>query len=105
MIRRVAALPEPRPLLGRLARMAAAIAGALLLLAATPARAQDAYGAIAIGQTAYGQSVAFGFAWNHAAKDEANAAAMNACRAAGGRGKTVFRYAKLASYWRTQPRQ
>ena len=65
-------------------RKAAAIAGALLLLAAAPANAQDRYGAIAVGQTAYGESVAYGFSWNAAAKDEATGAAVNACRGAGG---------------------
>lgn len=55
------------------------------LVVAGPARTQDvAYGAIAIGQTAYGESVAYGFAWNYIAKDEATEAALNACRVGGG---------------------
>ena len=55
------------------------------LVVAGPARAQDvAYGAIAVGHTAYGESVAYGFAWNYVAKDEATEAALNACRVGGG---------------------
>lgn len=58
---------------------------ALALLAAPPsALAQDAHGAIAFGQTAYGEAVAYGFAWNYSVKDEAIDAALNACRAGGG---------------------
>ena len=45
---------------------------------------RDAHGAIAFGQTAGGEAVAYGFAWNYDAKDEAIHAAMNACRAGGG---------------------
>ena len=65
-----------------------------LILAPLPVLAQgapahsaeptDAHGAIAFGQTAYGESVAYGFAWNYGAKDEAIDAAMRACRAGGG---------------------
>ena len=64
----------------------AAMAGALLLLAAVPAHAQDRYGAIAFGGGGYGESVAYGLSWNYATKDEATGAAMNACRGAGGAG-------------------
>lgn len=78
--RRFAALPAS----GHLTYLATAMAVALLLLPAAPAHARDAHGAIAVGQTAYGDSVAYGFSWNHAAKDKAIEAAMNACRAAGG---------------------
>ncbi|MDE0051530.1 MAG: DUF4189 domain-containing protein [Rhodospirillales bacterium] len=55
-----------------------------LAVAPLPAPAQDAHGAIAFGQTAYGESVAYGFAWNYSAKGEAVDAALNACRAGGG---------------------
>ena len=55
-----------------------------LLLFAIPARAQDAHGAIAFGRATQDQTVAYGFAWNHAARDEAREAAMNACLAGGG---------------------
>lgn len=67
-------------------RKAAAMAGALLLLAAAPAHAQDRYGAIAFGGGGYEDSVAYGLSWNYATKDEATGAAMNACRGAGGAG-------------------
>ena len=63
--------------------LAATVAAALLLLAA-PARAQDAHGAIAFGQTAYGRNVAYGFAWNYAGRNEAREAALNSCLSAGG---------------------
>ena len=53
-------------------------------VAPVSAPAQDAHGAIAFGQTAYGESVAYGFAWNYSAKGEAIDAAVNACRAGGG---------------------
>lgn len=69
-------------------RKAAAMAGALLLLAAAPAHAQDRYGAIAFGGIGYGESVAYGLSWNYAMKDEAAGAAVNACRGAGGTGCT-----------------
>ena len=50
-----------------------------------PARAQDsAHGAIAVGHDAYGEFIAYGFAWNYIAKDESITAAVDACRAAGG---------------------
>ena len=71
-----------------------ALAASALILAPLPVLAQgapahpaeptDAHGAIAFGQTAYGESVAYGFAWNYGAKDEAIDAAMRACRAGGG---------------------
>ena len=51
---------------------------------AHPAEPTEAHGAIAFGQTAYGESVAYGFAWNYGAKDEAVGAALGACRAGGG---------------------
>ena len=60
------------------------MAGAVLLLAAGPARAQDAHGAIAFGQMVQDQAVAYGFAWDYAAKDEAEAAALDACLSASG---------------------
>ena len=53
-------------------------------VAPVSAPAQDAHGAIAFGQTAYGESVAYGFAWNYSAKGEAIDAALAACRAGGG---------------------
>ncbi|MDE0175512.1 MAG: DUF4189 domain-containing protein [Defluviicoccus sp.] len=65
---------------------AAALGAAGLLLIAPPARAQDAHGAIAFGQTGDGQSVAYGFAWNQATRDEAKEAAISACLAGGGTG-------------------
>ena len=55
------------------------------LVEVDPARAQDTtHGSIAVGLDAYGEFVAYGFAWNYIAKDEAIAAALNACRAGGG---------------------
>ena len=65
--------------------MAAALAVALLV-AAVPARSQNAHGAIAFGETAGGEGVAWGFAWNHATRDAARKAASSACRASGGTG-------------------
>ena len=62
---------------------AIALAGAVVLFAA-PVHAQDSHGAIAVGKATDGESVAYGFAWNHAGKDEARAGALNACRAGGG---------------------
>lgn len=65
--------------------MSSTLAVALaLFLVAIPARAQDAHGAITFGQTAEGKAVAYGFAWNYAARDEARAAAMSACITGGG---------------------
>lgn len=61
----------------------AMVAVALQIFAA-PAQAQDAHGAIAFGRATQDQTVAYGFAWNHAARDEAREAAMNACLAGGG---------------------
>ncbi len=63
---------------------AAMIAATLILCAGTVRALDVAYGAIAIGQTAYGESVAYGFAWNYITKDDAAEAALNACRAGGG---------------------
>ena len=55
-----------------------------LVMAVGPAVAQNAHGSIAVGNTAYGESVAYGFAWNYATKDDAREAALNACRTDGG---------------------
>ena len=60
----------------------AMMAGVALLLAAVPARAQDAHGAIAFGQITQDQTVAYGFAWDYPARDEAQQAALNACLSA-----------------------
>ena len=54
------------------------------LLAAVPASAQDAHGAIAFGQIVEDEVVAYGFAWNYPARDEAQEAALNACLSASG---------------------
>ena len=62
----------------------AMMAGAVLLLAAVSARAQDAHGAIAFGQIAQNPAVAYGFAWDYPSRDEAQEAAMNACLDSGG---------------------
>lgn len=62
----------------------AAMAGALLLLAAAPAHAQEAHGAIAFGGAGYEDFVAYGLSWNYATKDEAVGAAVDTCRGAGG---------------------
>ena len=62
----------------------AAVIAASMIISACPVHAQDAYGSIAVGHTAYRGSVAYGFAWNHVTKDEAREAALNACRAGGG---------------------
>ena len=62
----------------------AVMAGAALLLAAVAAHAQDAHGAIAFGQVAQGGAVAYGLAWDYAARDDAQEAAVNACLDGGG---------------------
>jgi len=71
-----------------LALTATALVVAPLPVAAQDAAAdsppQNAHGAIAFGQTADGEAVAYGFAWNYDAKDEAIHAALTACRAGGG---------------------
>ena len=61
-----------------------AIAAAGLTMVAGPASAQNAHGSIAVGNTAYGESIAYGFAWNYATRDDAREEALNACRASGG---------------------
>ncbi|MCY3701508.1 MAG: DUF4189 domain-containing protein [Rhodospirillales bacterium] len=70
-----------------------ALTATALVLAPLPALAQDApadslpqdaHGAIAFGLTADGEAVAYGFAWNYDAKDEAVHAALAACRDGGG---------------------
>ena len=66
------------------------MAGAALLLAAVAARAQGAHGAIAFGQVAQGGAVAYGLAWDYAARDDAQEAAMNACLSGGGSDCTVL---------------
>ena len=68
----------------------AMMAAVVLLLAALPARAQDAHGAIAFGQNDQDQAVAYGFAWGYSARDEAQEAAVNACLDGGGSDCTVF---------------
>ena len=68
----------------------AMMAGAVLLLAAGPARAQDAHGAIAFGQITQDQAVAYGFAWDYPARDEAQDAAVSACLSGGGSDCTVL---------------
>ena len=62
----------------------AAMIAALLIVFAGQVRAQDAHGSIVVGQTADGDSIAYGFAWNYGVKDEATAAALNACLGSGG---------------------
>lgn len=57
---------------------------AALPLAAAPAHAQDAHGAIAFGHSDKVQEAVYGFAWNHSDRAEAEAAALNACSATGG---------------------
>ncbi len=68
----------------------AMMAGAVLLLAAVPARAQDAHGAIAFGQIAQDPAVAYGVAWDYPTRDEAQEAAMNVCLDNGGSDCTVL---------------
>ena len=63
---------------------------AVLLLAAAPARAHDAHGAIAFGHIAQDEAVAYGFAWDYPSRDEAQEAAMNACLDSGGWECTVL---------------
>ena len=62
------------------------LAASLLLLVAVPAlaHAQSAHGVIAFGGAGERESVAFGFAWNYASREEAREAAMQACVAGGG---------------------
>ena len=66
------------------------MAGAVLLLAAVAARAQDAHGAIAFGHVAQSQAVAYGLAWDYPARDDAQEAAMNSCISGGGSDCTVL---------------
>ncbi len=54
------------------------------LMVASPAGAENAHGSIAVGNTAYGESITYGFAWNYATRDDATEAALNACRTSGG---------------------
>ena len=68
----------------------ALMAGAVLLLAAVAARAQDAHGAIAFGQAAQGGAVAYGLAWDYPSRDEAQEGARNACLDGGGSDCTVL---------------
>ncbi|MDE0175513.1 MAG: DUF4189 domain-containing protein [Defluviicoccus sp.] len=79
-MRHKAVFDRRRPFVKPLAAMIAAT----LLPAASPSHAQDAHGAIAIGWAAQEHTVAYGFAWNHAGRDEASQAALRACRAGGG---------------------
>ena len=67
-------------------RNVAVVAGtaALLLLAAVPAHAQDAWGSIAVGETHRGDAVAYAVAWNHDTRAGAREAAMGACLSGGG---------------------
>ena len=68
----------------------ALMAGAVLLLAAVPARAQDAHGAIAFGQNDQYQAVAYGVAWDYPSRDDVQEAAVNACLDGGGLDCTVL---------------
>ena len=68
----------------------ALMVGAVLLLVASLARAQDAHGAIAFGQNAQYQAVAYGVAWDYPSRDEAQEAAVNACLDGGGSDCTVL---------------
>ena len=68
----------------------ALMAGAVLLLAAVPARAQDAHGAIAFAHIAQDLAVAYGLAWDYPSRDDAQEAAMNACLSGGGSDCTVL---------------
>ena len=63
---------------------AAMIAGAVLLVASIPARAQDTHGAIAFGHITQDQAVTYGFAWDFPSGDQAQEAAMDACLNSGG---------------------
>ena len=74
----------------RRAVAAAVMAGAVLLLAAVPARGQDAHGAIAFGQNDQYQAVAYGVAWDYPSRDDAQEAAVNACLDGGGSDCTVL---------------
>lgn len=65
--------------------VAVATTGSMLFLASVPAHAQDAHGAIAVGQSAYGEFVTIGFSWkNQRAKGEAKETALRECRSGGG---------------------
>ena len=68
----------------------ALMAGAVLLIAAGLARAQDAHGAIAFSQIGQDPAVAYGFAWDYPSRDEAQEAAMDACLNSGGSDCTVL---------------
>ena len=68
----------------------ALMAGAVLLLSAVPARAQDAHGAIAFAQIGQDLAVAYGVAWDYPSRDDAQEAAVNACLDGGGSDCTVL---------------
>ena len=68
----------------------AMMTGAVLLLAAVQARAQDAHGAIAFAQIGQDLAVAYGVAWDYPSRDEAQEAAVNACLDGGGSDCTVL---------------
>ena len=96
-VRGVAAITSITPLLLRqlqggivfeLCRMparfiATTIVSAALFVAAS-ASAQEAHGVIVFGEADQGDGVAYGFAWNFAAKSTAHAEAVNACASSGG---------------------
>ena len=68
----------------------ALMAGAVLLLSAVPARAQDAHGAIAFARIGQDLAVAYGVAWDYPSRDDAQEAAVNACLDGGGLDCTVL---------------
>ena len=61
----------------------ATVSGGLMMVSG-PATAQNEWGSIAVGNTAYGESITYGFAWNYDMKEGAIEAALNGCRASGG---------------------
>lgn len=61
-----------------------AMVAVALLSFAIPVQAQVAHGAIAFGHSGKAREAAYGFAWNHATRDEAEASALDACVEGGG---------------------
>lgn len=66
------------------AAVAAAMLAGAALYGLAHAAAQDAHGVIAVGETAGGDGMAYGFAWNFPTKEAAQAEAVNACTLSGG---------------------
>ncbi len=64
--------------------VAAAMLAGSALYGLAPAAAQEAHGVIAVGETAVGDGVAHGIAWNFPTREGAHAEAVKACTSSGG---------------------